>query len=157
MWDAAMRMKAYAEDGKKVLVLHLGDHDPSGKDMSRDIEDRINLFTGNKCDIEIRRIALNMDQIELYNPPPNPAKITDSRANGYIAEYGDESWELDALEPNVINKLITDNVYSVMDKTLWDAAVEEQRVGKKLLDLTVKHWDRVTGMLEEIPDEDEDE
>lgn len=147
MWDAAMRMKEYSEDGKKVLVLHLGDHDPSGKDMSRDIEDRIMLFTEHECDIEIRRIALNMNQIEQYSPPPNPAKITDSRAKAYIEEYGDESWELDALEPKVISQLITDHVLSVRDEDAWDEAVEEQREGRKLLDLTVDRWDDVVEFL----------
>lgn len=40
----------------------------------------------------------------------NPAKITDSRASKYIDEYGNESWELDALEPQVITDLITNEV-----------------------------------------------
>ena len=47
-----------------------------------------------------------MPQIERYNPPPNPAKVTDTRAKAYIAEFGNESWELDALEPRVIADLI---------------------------------------------------
>jgi len=50
--------------------------------------------------------ALNMNQIEQYNPPPNPAKLTDSRATQYIDEFGYDSWELDALEPQVISNLI---------------------------------------------------
>jgi hypothetical protein len=57
-------------------------------------------------DLKVCRLALNMDQIERYNPPPNPAKLTDSRANGYIARYGSSSWELDALEPTVLARLV---------------------------------------------------
>ena len=63
--------------------------------MTRDIQERLQLFTGQ--DIEVRRLALNIDQIKRYNPPPNPAKLTDSRATAYVREYGNDSWELDAL------------------------------------------------------------
>jgi hypothetical protein len=60
------------------------------------------------------------------NPPPNPAKITDSRANSYIAEYGDESWELDALEPSVLTRLIQDTVAELRDDDLWNEALEAE-------------------------------
>lgn len=56
--------------------------------------------------IEVVRIALNMDQVEEFNPPPNPAKLTDSRFEGYAAKFGNESWELGALNPDTIAGLI---------------------------------------------------
>jgi aspartate/tyrosine/aromatic aminotransferase len=34
MWGAAERLKKVSR-GKDIVILHLGDHDPSGKDMSR--------------------------------------------------------------------------------------------------------------------------
>lgn len=148
MWDAARRMLKYSKDGQKILVLHLGDHDSSGKDMTRDIQERLDVFSNQCRDIEIRRIALNMDQIQLYSPPPNPAKITDPRAKKYIEEFGEESWELDALEPSVINEIITDHVLSVRDEDLWDEKVEEEERGTNLLNLTVERWDEVVEMLE---------
>ena len=83
--------------------------------MTRDITDRMELFGAN---VEVRRIALNFDQIEQYSPPPNPAKITDSRANSYIDRYGSESWELDALNPATLKELITDEVLSLTDEDL---------------------------------------
>lgn len=101
-----------------TLVIHLGDHDPSGCDMTRDNEDRLSLFAGRY--VQVDRIALNMDQVEHYNPPPNPAKLTDSRAQAYIAEHGDESWELDALEPRAIHKLIEDRIKKEIDVELWE-------------------------------------
>lgn len=86
------------------IVFHLGDHDPSGIDMTRDNGDRLAMFAGDE--VEVRRLALNMKQITRYNPPPNPAKETDSRSSGYIEKFGSSSWELDALDPSVIDKLI---------------------------------------------------
>jgi hypothetical protein len=79
MWAGAQRMKRHIQKGFTPVILHFGDHDPSGKDMSRDIVDRIEMFTGRS--LQFDRLALNMEQIEQYGPPPNPAKITDSRAN----------------------------------------------------------------------------
>lgn len=52
--------------------------------------------------VEVRRLALNMEQVRKYDPPPNPAKVTDSRFAAYCDQFGDESWELDALSPKVV-------------------------------------------------------
>lgn len=105
MWVGAQRLLRHAKGGQKPLILHFGDHDPSGIDMTRDIQDRLFMFG---CRLELQRLALNMDQVREYDPPPNPAKETDSRFAGYIREYGDESWELDALEPQVLAQLVRD-------------------------------------------------
>lgn len=90
------------------LLLYLGDHDPSGIDMPRDIEERLNFTFGVNVDVE--RIALTMEQIETYNPPPDPAKKTDTRYRSYAKIYGDECWELDALEPDVLSTIIVNKV-----------------------------------------------
>ncbi|MEO8629600.1 MAG: hypothetical protein ABI612_16105 [Betaproteobacteria bacterium] len=82
---------------QEPLVLHLGDHDPSGLDMTRDLQDRINVFAYRK--IEVRRIALNLEQVQELRPPPNPAKETDSRFKEYQRIYGSRCWELDAIAP----------------------------------------------------------
>ncbi len=106
MWRASQRLRRYSSEGQTPVVIHLGDHDPSGIDMSRDIKDRLQLFGS---DLEFIRVALNRDQIDLYSPPPNPTKVTDSRASAYMAEHGDESWELDALDPAEMETLIEKN------------------------------------------------
>ena len=106
MYDAAERFSEAWDAGKKPVVIYLGDHDPSGIDITRDIDDRLNLMS-NGADPTVERVALDFPQIELYNLPPNPAKVTDSRAKEYIARYGGESWELDTLEPRVIDDLVS--------------------------------------------------
>ncbi len=142
MWRAAMRMRRYFNNDQKVIVLHLGDHDPSGIDMTRDIEDRLNLFSHFAL-IEVRRIALTMEQIEEQDPPPNPAKITDSRYAGYAAEYGDESWELDALEPQYISDLIRDQILEERDPDLWVAAINEQEEEREQIAGVIERWDKL--------------
>ncbi len=138
--------------GKSTLLIHLGDHDPSGIDMSRDIEDRLRIFGSG---VVVQRIALNRNQVDRYNPPPNPAKLTDSRATDYIAKHGEESWELDALEPSVINDLITKNVLDVRNESLWDDAVEEEGRMKAQLALCSDNWESdVVPFLEDLSKDD---
>lgn len=120
-WRAGKRCRSNYRNNQTTVVLHFGDHDPSGIDMTRDNRDRLDLLSksrGTECLI-VERIALNMDQIEKYSPPPNPAKMTDSRFAGYAEQYGDQSWELDALEPRVLVDLIRDNVDMHRDLELW--------------------------------------
>lgn len=139
IWRVAMRILRHTRKGQPVVVLHMGDHDPSGIDMTRDIRERLELFSGH-TDLEVRRIALMMEQIEELNPPPNPAKVTDSRYEGYAAEYGEESWELDALEPQYISDLIRDNILAERDEEQWELDLEHQEEERKQIEEVIKRW-----------------
>ena len=144
MWRGAMRMRRHTRNKQKLIVLHLGDHDPSGIDMTRDIDDRLQLFS--RCaDIEVRRIALTMEQIEEQSPPPNPAKITDSRYAGYATKYGDESWELDALEPQFISDLIREQILEKRDEEKWEDAVAEQEEEREQIQDIIDRWAELFG------------
>jgi hypothetical protein len=131
-WRAGQRFAGYIRKGQRPIVFHLGDHDPSGLDMTRDNQERLSLFAGTP--IIVQRLALNMPQIDRYSPPPNPAKQTDSRFAEYQQTYGDESWELDALDPKVIHGLIKDAVLQVRDERRWDAMLEKETAHRRLLD-----------------------
>jgi hypothetical protein len=148
MWAAARRFQVYERQGRKTHVIHLGDHDPSGKDMSRDITDRMNSTFGST--VNLNRIALNMDQVEQYNPPPNPAKITDSRAEGYIAEFGEESWELDALDPDVLERLIESSIGRLLNRKLFDKVVERQEFEREVLTKASARWPEVAAFIEDL-------
>lgn len=164
-WEAGRRIGRYLAGGQNVVILHLGDHDPSGIDMTRDIRDRLTNFVltdwhyeqmtelstttsvirsrieehlaerreeeempepATTAPLTVRRIALNMDQVEQYEPPPNFAKITDSRFTAYQEQYGDDSWELDALEPAVLVSLIQEHILAEMDADTM--AEDEERM-----------------------------
>lgn len=174
MWEAGRRFSRYIEGGQRVVVLHLGDHDPSGMDMTRDIRERLETFVyGNWAHemrglppsefgwaedpdgdpygpwsrqmfaeavaddhewdvwdepaVSVERIALNWDQIQEYGPPPNPAKLTDARGSKYVEEFGPESWELDALPPDVLATLIRDRITAHLDVDMFNAQLAEKR------------------------------
>ena len=133
VWAASKRFRAYHAAGQLPSIIHLGDHDPSGIDMTRDTGDRLGMFMYKEGSFPVDRVALNMDQINKYDPPPNPAKLTDSRATGYIDHFGTSSWELDALEPQVMADLIRDAVLDLRDEEKWSASLDHEKDNKARL------------------------
>lgn len=145
LYEASKRFVERHEQGKELYVIYLGDHDPSGIDMSRDVEERLDLFVKTstlRCDeihpnkpsaVEMKRVALNMDQIRKLKPPENPAKLTDSRADGYISRFGHSSWELDAIEPRQLATLVSNAIESVMDRERFDANEAKMKRDRDLL------------------------
>lgn len=128
MYDAAKRLKRAKQ---KSHILYLGDHDPSGLDMIRDIEQRLSEFG---CYPEIHRIALTSEQIEEYDPPPNPAKWTDTRAEAYVAEFGETCWEVDALPPEVLNEILTDSIEQLIDTVKFEDMKQAEQHDKERLE-----------------------
>ena len=147
MWDSGHnRIREYLGQDQIPIILHLGDHDPSGLDMTRDIRERLTLFAGEPVTVE--RIALNMDQIEQYGPPPNPAKMKDARIAGYVKQYGKQSWELDALNPEILSALIKEHAGKYLDDETWNEALEAERLQRDALRQISERYDDVQEYLE---------
>lgn len=113
--------------------------------MTRDNTDRLAMFAGET--VEVRRLALNWEQVEEHGPPPNPAKETDSRAPGYIDAFGDSSWELDALDPTTIDGIIENEVRDFIDLDEWHAAEEAENAAKTTLTDAADRWTEVEEFL----------
>ena len=145
-YNASKRFKRYIAQGQTPVVLYFGDHDQSGIDMTRENEEKFKLLAGRP--IEVRRLALNMDQIELYNPPPNPTKLGDSRAPKYVEEFGLECWELDALDPEVIEQLIRDAVEPNWNMKRKREAMRGEEAGQAILNKCSMLWEGVEEYLE---------
>lgn len=135
-WRAGQRFADRVRRGQRSIVLHLGDHDPSGIDMTRDNQERLSLFTG--VPVTVARLALNRAQIDQYQPPPNPTKMTDSRATDYVRLHGTSSWELDALDPRVISDLIEEAVRRLRNEAIWSVELAQEAADKDTLDTIVE-------------------
>jgi hypothetical protein len=186
LWNGAQRIGNHLYRGDRVTVLHVGDHDPSGLDMTRDIKERLALFLANDWNRSgamfeylppvgvsntnerirssmrecirahggeiseqtlpwrVKRIALNYDQVQQYNPPPNPAKTTDARFVRYREETGlNESWELDALDPTVLQALIDSEINAVRNESAWDDGLAALDRDQRVLMNIADNWDAV--------------
>lgn len=131
MYDAYERFGDADRDGKECVLLYLGDHDPSGEDMVRDIDERLNeLF---RVPVDVRKLAITPAQVVQYAPPPNPAKMSDSRAAAFVARYGPNSYEVDALPPNVLTEIINDAIDEYEDVELMAVVLAQEERDKTLL------------------------
>jgi hypothetical protein len=146
LYEAGTRFCDYLDRGFTPLVLHLADHDPNGIDMTRDVEARLARYA--RDDIEVRRIALTLDQVRQYNPPPNFAKESDARFAAYVEQFDTQQcWELDALSPTVIADLIRTEVTGLIDQGAWDEAVADEERNRDLLDYAAENWAKVEKFL----------
>jgi hypothetical protein len=133
MYASARRLLYHGSRKERVTVFYLGDLDPSGEDMVRDIEDRLGLFTRDALPLKVIKLALTSDQVTTYSPPPNPTKLTDSRAQDYIDKFGHECWEVDALEPKVLRQVISDEFDAILDRPTMDDIVRQEEDAKDAL------------------------
>lgn len=130
MFSAAARFNSIGGKRDKLLF-YLGDHDPSGEDMVRDIDSRLVEF--GVRNLSVVKLALTMPQIEEFDPPPNPAKTTDSRFAKYAARHGNESWEVDALPPDELQRIIRQAFEEIVDHSAMEDVKTREKRGKKAL------------------------
>lgn len=154
-WFAGRRYARYLSKGQRPIVFYLGDHDPSGQQMTTNHQQRLSMFTGTP--IIVQRLALNMSQIEEYSLPPNPVKRSDSRKDAYIEEYGESQWELDALHPQVIQDLISAAIAKIRDEEEWSRALAVETADKRVLRETAEMMGGKAPEGDEESDDDEDD
>lgn len=194
-YGAYKRFATEILNGRRVVILYFGDHDPSGLDMIRDIKERLLTFLSqgtqlsddtfmNKVnewwdeyeytfydmchagylsdkDVDALRaqdddrkykkawvafdagkmrwyleehdifqvipIGLTMEQIKQYNLPPNPTKMTDTRSDGYIKQFGRTCWEVDALDARVLTEIIEENIQEHLNIDQFNEMIEVEK------------------------------
>jgi hypothetical protein len=114
-------------DGESYRVIYVGDFDPSGEDIERNVR----LHTGRVFS-SWKRLCVTKGQIRRYRLPENVGKATDSRAGGFEARHGKLiQVEVEALDPAVLERLVTDAVLDGWDSDAYDRAVERERTEKQ--------------------------
>lgn len=156
MYEAVQRMKSAWHCGKRPLILYMGDHDPSGLDMTRDIRDRMIDYRA-PSDMSVEHIALLSPQISLYNPPPNPAKLSDPRAESYIERFGPSSWELDALRPQVLEEIAQTAILRHIDQVAYAAVLHREKADKDELTRLITRYNNDPAKDEDDDDDADDD
>ena len=138
IYSVSKRLIDKIEQGKQVILLYVGDYDPSGLDMINDIRKRLTEFLEDGRDyvepnFKIVHVALTREQVEKYNLHPNPAKLSDSRAEKYIEEHGEVSWELDALKPQIMIQIVEDEILKYIDMDKYNDWIKKENEDKKEL------------------------
>jgi hypothetical protein len=161
-WSASNRFEEAAYNGRHPVLIYLGDHDPSGLDMTRDHEDRLTMFLEHQgVEVEVRRIALNMDQVEQFKPPPNPTKPKDSRTDPYVRRFGRTCWELDALKPRVLDELVRKEIDTLRDMDKWADKEDEDKAQRaklaRTIELGIERYQEEVAAAEMSADEEQEE
>jgi hypothetical protein len=107
--------KAIEARGKPAHIYHFGDLDPSGQDAARDIEAKLKRYAPD-AEIHFERIAVKREQVEEWNLPTRPTKLTDSRAKKFMATSGATSVELDAIPAAQLRQSVRECIERHVDK-----------------------------------------
>jgi hypothetical protein len=145
-FNLGKRLSYFRNMGKTLHVFHIGDHDPSGMQMTDDNEYRIGVYMRDP-DFKLTRLALNMDQIRKFNPPPQPNKTTDSREPNYRLEHGVNSWEVDALDPSQLTEIIDAAVEPICDKEKFDAAIAKEDRNRARIEIVGKYFNEAEQLI----------
>jgi len=118
--------------GKPIIILHFRDHDPSGRDMTRDLESRLHRYAPDS-EITVEHVALTYEQVQQYDLPPGPTKEKAQGRDDYVAEFGDRCWELDAIEPSELQRIVREAVEQHIDFDAWNRTLAEEKAERKVL------------------------
>lgn len=124
--EASKRFIEAENRGQKPIIIYFGDYDPSGEDIPRAFKENLeNLGCEN---VEVRRIALNEDQVIAWGLPPAPTKVTDSRS---VHWEGLGQVELDAVKPEKLMSLLEDAIADIFDESLYDELKDIEKVERE--------------------------
>jgi hypothetical protein len=105
-------------DGRELVALYVGDFDPSGLFMSEvDLPGRLDKYDGGH--ITLKRIALTKRQVRRLPSFPAADKETDTRYGWFLANYGRECWELDAMDPRDLRDCVEREIKKLIEPIAW--------------------------------------
>lgn len=138
LYEISKRLIRACNEGKRCVILYIGDHDPSGRAMDDNIVNK--LTTMGVPEFEFRRIALTQEQAIQYNLPPNQLKEKDSNSKKYKEICGDSGWECDALPTNVLQDILYHAIWELIDfDKFWDVLKQEE-IEKQQLQGIIDSW-----------------
>ena len=126
-------------DGRPLIVLYVGDWDPSGLCMSEvDLPARFKKYDGGH--VILKRVALVQDQLAGLPSFPASDKAKDARYKWFVKNYGDRCWELDALDPNVLRDCVRREIASHVDWEAWERCKTTERGEEASLREVMENW-----------------
>jgi hypothetical protein len=127
------------DDGRELVVLYVGDFDPSGLFMSEeDLPKRLADYDGDHVTLE--RIALTREHVNGLPSFPASDKRKDPRYTWFRSNYGDRCWELDALDPNDLRDCVEDAIQDLIEPTAWERCDKVNAAEQQSLKTILANW-----------------
>ncbi len=135
----AVHQAARDSDNSHVIVLYVGDYDPSGMYMSEvDLPDRLERYDGN---ILIRRIALDRTDTATLPGFDLADKRSDARHDWYARNYGARCWELDAMPPPDLRRRVEEQIIAeISDLDAWELSQKAEAAEIETLRIVSDNW-----------------
>jgi hypothetical protein len=129
------------DDGRDLIVLYVGDFDPSGMFMSEvDLPKRFAKYDGDH--IVLTRIALTVEQLEGLPSFRATTKRKDPRYKWFVANHGHHCWELDAMDPNDLRDCVEQAIISLIEPVAWQRCEVVNRAEQESLKTVLEGWPR---------------
>jgi hypothetical protein len=130
-------------DGRLLIILYVGDYDPSGMYMSaRDLPDRFAKYDGDH--VILKRVALRREQLDALPWFPASDKKRDPRYAWFVRNYGDRCWELDALDPNDLRALVEKAIQAEIEPTAWKRCTVVEKAEQESLRTVLDNWNALS-------------
>jgi len=127
------------DDGRDLIVLYVGDFDPSGMFMSEeDLSARFAKYNGDH--IRLQRIALTRPQLKGLPPFPASDKRKDPRYRWFVANYGPRCWELDAMDPNDLRDCVEREIVKLIEPSAWQRCEIVNKAEQQSLRTVLDSW-----------------
>jgi hypothetical protein len=130
---------AQNDDGRDLIVLYVGDFDPSGLFMSKeDLPARLAKYDGHH--IEVRRIAVTREQAEGLPSFAATDKQKDPRYKWFVSNHGNRCWELDAMDPNDLRDCVEAEIEELLEPVAWQRCAAVNKAEQESLKDILKNW-----------------
>jgi hypothetical protein len=127
------------DDGRDLIVLYVGDYDPSGLCMSEhDLPNRLEKYDGDH--VVLKRIALCREHLTGLPSFPASDKKKDPRYRWFVDNYGTRCWELDALDPNTLRDIVREAIETEIEPDTWDRCAKIERAERESLRSVLDSW-----------------
>jgi hypothetical protein len=130
---------AQDDDGRPLVILYVGDFDPSGMFMSEaDLPKRFDKYGGDH--ITLRRIALTRGQTRGLPSFPASDKRKDPRYDWFVGNYGHDCWELDAMDPNDLRDCVEQEIRGLIEPVAWARCEVVNKAEQESLRTILSKW-----------------
>jgi hypothetical protein len=126
-------------DGRLLVVLYIGDFDPSGLFMSEcDLPQRLAEYGGDH--VELNRIALLRPQTAGLPSFSASDKRKDPRYSWFVERYGTSCWEIDAMDPRDLRECVEENIRQLIEPTAWARCETVNAAELESLQTILSNW-----------------
>jgi hypothetical protein len=127
------------DDGRVLIVLYVGDFDPSGLFMSEeDLPARFARYGGDH--ITLKRIALMRPQTRGLPSFPAADKRKDPRYKWFVRNHGHQCWELDAMDPNDLRDCVEREIRKLIEPVAWERCEVVNKAEQESLRSILTKW-----------------